>query len=404
MAARTLQEMLDEYENQYGVAISFNYIGYGGVVVTPGTQNQEGQTMTVGGGPVKQPTQNARDLPGDSGVTEAHITNVTDELHANGVRTVTFVWSDGTREIQEYRTDKTLLVTHYASDGGKVVELFDVNGASAFTAFDRNGDLYRSGTRDGKGNERFVQFNPDDSREEHVLNSDGYHISGRRTDGSTYTHDSYYGLHEIHIERRADGTITESYIETSLQGRELYRLFDSGETGTVRLDLRNQPLGPIVETTQAQWEHRVSEITENYAGGNTTLRGVGEVIIGSRKYNVEMSLGSRSDDELTGNGILAGGNGDDTLIGGAKGDILKGGAHDDVLKGNGGADLIDGGAGADRASYTSATSGVVVNLSDSSQNTGEAAGDTFDSIEGLIGSAYADKLVGNAEANTLEGL
>jgi Ca2+-binding RTX toxin-like protein len=46
---------------------------------------------------------------------------------------------------------------------------------------------------------------------------------------------------------------------------------------------------------------------------------------------------------------------------------------------------------------------VSVNLALSSTNTGDAAGDTFSSIEGLVGSAYSDVLIGDAGNNTLQG-
>lgn len=97
---------------------------------------------------------------------------------------------------------------------------------------------------------------------------------------------------------------------------------------------------------------------------------------------------------LGGPDLLFGEGGDDTLYGGDQGDLLNGGA---------GADRLFGGSGRDVASYTEAKSGVNIFLSDASRNTGEGAGDTFSSIEGIVGSRLSDKLYGNSKANTLDG-
>ena len=100
--------------------------------------------------------------------------------------------------------------------------------------------------------------------------------------------------------------------------------------------------------------------------------------------------------ETGGNGAdeLAGQNGDDTLMGFAGNDTLHGGE---------GADVLDGGLGFDLASYGAAQLGVIASLADPSRNTGAALGDSYLSIEGLIGSAGNDLLEGNAQANRLEG-
>jgi hypothetical protein len=45
----------------------------------------------------------------------------------------------------------------------------------------------------------------------------------------------------------------------------------------------------------------------------------------------------------------------------------------------------------------------MVDLSNPSNNTGEAFGDTYLSIEGIRGSAFDDTLVGNTANNTLRG-
>ena len=55
---------------------------------------------------------------------------------------------------------------------------------------------------------------------------------------------------------------------------------------------------------------------------------------------------------------------------------------------------FEAGDGFDIASYETATSGVVASLTNSSINTGDAAGDTYILIEGLAGSAFDDTLIG----------
>jgi len=95
----------------------------------------------------------------------------------------------------------------------------------------------------------------------------------------------------------------------------------------------------------------------------------------------------------SGNDLLQGLSGDDTLRGESDNDTLIGGA---------GADSLDGGLGVDLASYADA--GVRVNLDLSAQGTaGDAAGDTFASIENVLGSDFDDFIVGNDGANLIEG-
>lgn len=95
--------------------------------------------------------------------------------------------------------------------------------------------------------------------------------------------------------------------------------------------------------------------------------------------------------------------GNDLLSGGAGQDTLDGGAGDDRLAGGEGPDLLDGGEGVDVASWADAVAGVVVNLSDGTAG-GAALGDVLRGIEGLEGSAHADRLIGDAGANRLSGL
>ena len=117
---------------------------------------------------------------------------------------------------------------------------------------------------------------------------------------------------------------------------------------------------------------------------------------GDSYTSIENLRGSAHDDTLTGNSIANG------LKGGAGADVLNGGAGDDVLNGGVSADALDGGAGIDTASYADATSGVSLNLAAGGTG-GEAAGDTFASIENAIGSIWGDVIVGTGGANTIDG-
>jgi serralysin len=104
------------------------------------------------------------------------------------------------------------------------------------------------------------------------------------------------------------------------------------------------------------------------------------------------------DDEL-----LRGMGGNDRLIARGGDDTMEGGAGADLMLGGAGGDHHDGGAGFDTASYLPASAGVVADLLNTSVNRGQAAGDTFDSIEALIGSRHGDTLNGDTNDNRLIG-
>ncbi|AWJ85471.1 calcium-binding-like protein (plasmid) [Azospirillum sp. TSH58] len=121
----------------------------------------------------------------------------------------------------------------------------------------------------------------------------------------------------------------------------------------------------------------------------------------------DMLDGGAGNDTLFGEGdadTINGGDGDDSLDGGQGNDLMNGGAGNDTLiggighdtmEGGAGADVFDGGDGFDEVTYANATSGVVLDLRNPANSTGDAAGDTFTNIERWIGSEFDDRLVGN---------
>jgi Ca2+-binding RTX toxin-like protein len=114
--------------------------------------------------------------------------------------------------------------------------------------------------------------------------------------------------------------------------------------------------------------------------------------------------GDAEGDTLFGIENLVGSSFKDTLVGSAGANVLDGGGNNDILAGLAGGDTLDGGSnGRDTASYAASNAAVVVDLAAGIAAGGHAAGDTLISIEGLIGSAFADFLFGDALENVLDG-
>jgi Ca2+-binding RTX toxin-like protein len=115
--------------------------------------------------------------------------------------------------------------------------------------------------------------------------------------------------------------------------------------------------------------------------------------------------GGASDDTLTGlagNDILDGLDGDDLVDAGDGNDTLNGGEGDDTLTGGGGIDTLNGGTGTDTVDYSTAPGAVVVDLV-AGTAAGASGNDVLTGIENIRGSAFADRLTGNANPNVIEG-
>lgn len=162
--------------------------------------------------------------------------------------------------------------------------------------------------------------------------------------------------------------------------------------------------------------------TLNGGGGNDTI-----VYSGSSAVNVALYLGSTNtfgagvdvfnsienvvgtsfDDYLLGStvgNILLGDAGNDRLEGREGNDPLDGQDGNDLLYGGADNDTLNGGAGNDTISYSDATNAVNVALYLGSTATFGAGLDTFISIENVQGTNFADYILGDAGANSLQGL
>lgn len=116
--------------------------------------------------------------------------------------------------------------------------------------------------------------------------------------------------------------------------------------------------------------------------GNDTLAGI------------ESSQGSTGDDVMIGTSghneftVLAEGN-----------DTVDAGGGDDLVDGGDGVDDLDGGAGIDMLGNLDATSGMVINLSTSS----DSHGDTILGFEDVIATFFNDSITGNDGPNEIQG-
>jgi serralysin len=116
--------------------------------------------------------------------------------------------------------------------------------------------------------------------------------------------------------------------------------------------------------------------------------------------------GSLGNDVLygdAGNDLLHGDAGNDFLFGGDGDDRLWGNYGNDTFVGGKGADAFGGGAGIDTVRYETSPAAVHIDLTLNTASGGDANGDSFSSIETVIGSRFDDTLIGDGAANTLSG-
>lgn len=115
-------------------------------------------------------------------------------------------------------------------------------------------------------------------------------------------------------------------------------------------------------------------------------------------------------DTLAGFENLQGSAFNDTLSGDAAANVISGGAGDDTLATGGNAggtvDLLDGGTGSDTASFAGYTANITARLNGATDGTANIAGAaiaTLRGIENLTGGSGNDILIGDDNANVIEG-
>lgn len=187
----------------------------------------------------------------------------------------------------------------------------------------------------------------------------------------------------------------ESTIEAGVGGESPPSVGDNTMTSIIFGDNRNNTLdgGAGDDTIFGQ-------------GGDDLIIG-GRDSLASRDINNTIDVADLEDQTESddGNDTLYGGRGNDTILGGQGNDILDGGAGDDTLSGQDGVDIFRGGAGVDTVDFSKESPfQLLVNLATNVASGGTASGDTFYSIENLIGSDdRIDRFIGTEVANHFWG-
>lgn len=206
-----------------------------------------------------------------------------------------------------------------------------------------------------------------------------------------------------------------------------------GEAGIDRFWFANGEAADFVDGGADIDQLRLDEITTANAYVNLDTQsyriGAGlaayvsvEVVVGTQNSDTLIGDGGANElygengfDNLYGGGgadRLVGGDGDDALFGGAGRDDLEGGnGNDTFFIGNGeGFDDIDGGANTDTLTFQNLTAGLAIGVRVDLQSQvyrGVLSNPVFSfqliSVENVIGTRWADTIIGNGGSNTLSG-
>ena len=218
-------------------------------------------------------------------------------------------------------------------------------------------------------------------------------IGARGTAGSEV--DELYGIENV-IGSRFDDTIIGLASSTSLDGGAGNdRIISGGGNGQLSGGAGNDFVQGGAGDDRMYGGDGIDTVSYATAAGAVTARlGADSAYMGAG-YDTISGF-----ENLTGSAFA------DTLTGDSGSNTIDGGAGDDTLMGvdGGGADVLIGGAGIDTVDYSSATSGVTVDLGIAgAQNTGGGGVDTLSGLEVVAGTDYADRLTGSAGNDLLAG-
>ena len=153
-------------------------------------------------------------------------------------------------------------------------------------------------------------------------------------------------------------------------------------------------------TDEVTYSTAQTGVTASLASGGTAGDAAGDVYV-----SIENMWGSYYDDVLEGDdqaNYIYGLDGNNIIRGGGGDDYLYGGRDNDTFYGGAGADIIHGGGGVNYVRYDDAKSGVTVGFA-SPAGSNDGAGDVLVDIQGIIGSAFGDKLGGTDAAEDIQG-
>lgn len=115
---------------------------------------------------------------------------------------------------------------------------------------------------------------------------------------------------------------------------------------------------------------------------------------------VNLTSGTGSGGHAAGDSII----GVEGVFGSNNNDNIIGNSDDNIFEGLGGADSFTGGGGFDLVAYISSNNAVTVNLDTGTGSDGDANGDTYTDIDGVLGSNLNDVLTGDGNDNYFEGV
>ncbi|MEP3889307.1 MAG: hypothetical protein ABJN69_02500 [Hellea sp.] len=150
-----------------------------------------------------------------------------------------------------------------------------------------------------------------------------------------------------------------------------------------------------------QYNNAAAGVNLSLVSGGTAGDAAGDTFA-----NIEGAVGSNFNDAIGGSSVdntLFGLGGNDRLFGLDGNDTLIGGDGNDQLWGGAGADRMLGGTGTDSVYYITAAAGIALSLATGGTG-GEAAGDSFGSIEQVFATNFNDVVVGLGGDETFYGM